>query len=208
MAFFNANYNITKLSKNAKGEITELWLNNQRVPLTSEGMKLYAWKYSSSYIYTKELFSESVNDVTTYGGSPLAKATTGDYVAAHTNNIWKIGSTFYNADMTSGSAPKGSAGTAVTVGKVYIATSEDEGLTNGKWYTYTGEGESIKYYLVSALTTDGVTLGTEVTAAAAVATLEAATFSDLKYVPYAEGEKIVYDSHDYYRYSTSDITLK
>ena len=207
MAFFDANYNITKLSKNAKGEITELWLNNQRVPLTSEGMKLYAWKYSSSYIYTKELFSESVNDVTTYGGNPLAKATTGDYVAAHTNDVWKIGSNFYTKTMTSTTAPAGTAGTAVTIAKVYIAGEEDEGLTNGKWYTYTGEGESIKYYLVSALTPEGATLGTEVTAAAAKATLAEASFSDLKYVPYAEGEKIVYSDHDYYRYSTSDITL-
>ena len=207
MAFFDANYNITKLSKNAKGEITYLELNGQSVPLNAAGMKLYAWKYSSSYIYTKELFSESVDNVTTYGGNPIAKATTGDYVAAHTNNIWKIGSTFYNADMTSGSAPKGDAGTAVNVAKVYIAGEEDEGLTAGKWYTYTGTGANIKYYLVSALTPEGVTLGTEVTAAAAKATLAAASFSDLKYVPYAEGEKIVYDSHDYYRYSDKDITL-
>lgn len=207
MAFFDANYNITKLSKNAKGEITELWLNNQRVPLTSEGMKLYAWKYSSSYIYTKELFSESVDNVTTYGGNPIAKATTGGYVAAHTNDVWKIGSTFYTDEMESTTAPAGTAGTAVNVAKVYIAGEEDEGLTEGKWYTYTGTGANIKYYLVSALTPEGVTLGTEVTAAAAVATLGAASFSDLKYVPYAEGEKIVYDSHDYYRYSTSDITL-
>ena len=207
MAFFDANYNITKLSKNAKGEITELWLNHQRVPLTSEGVKLYAWKYSSSYIYTKELFSESVNNVTTYGGNPIAKATTGDYVAAHTNDVWKIGSNFYTKTMTSTTAPAGEAGTAKKVGEVYIATSEDEGLTEGKWYTYTGTGATIKYYLVSALTPEGVTLGTEVTAAAAKATLGEATFSDLKYVPYAEGEKITYDSHDYYRYSTSDITL-
>ena len=206
MAFFDANYNITKLSKNAKGEITELWLNNQRVPLTSEGMKLYAWKYSSSYIYTKDLFSESVDNVTTYGGNPIAKATTGDYVAAHTNNVWKIGSTFYASDMTSTTAPAGTAGTAVNVAKVYIAGEEDTGLTEGKWYTYTGTGASTKYYLVSALTPEGVTLGTEVTGSGAE-TLAAASFSDLKYVPYAEGEKIVYDSHDYYRYSTSDITL-
>lgn len=206
MAFFDANYNITKLSKNAKGEITELWLNNQRVPLTSEGMKLYAWKYSSSYIYTKELFSESVDNVTTYGGSPLAKATTGDYVAAHTNNVWKISSNFYASDMTSTTAPAGTAGTAVTVAKVYIAAATSGGLTKDKWYTYTGEGESIKYYLVSALTTDGVTLGTEVTGEGAE-TLAEASFSDLKYVPYAEGEKIVYDSHNYYRDSTHDITI-
>jgi len=207
MPFFEGNYNITKLKKNVKGEITQLEINHKNVPLNASGLGLYAWKYSSSYIYSKQLFAESVDNVTTYGGSPLAKATTGDYVAAHTNNIWKIGSTFYNADMTSGSAPAGTAGTAVNVAKVYIATEGDEGLTEGKWYTYTGTGASTKYYLVSALTTDGVTLGTEVTAAAAVATLGAATFSDLKYVPYAEGEKIVYDSHDYYRDSTHDITL-
>ena len=207
MAFFEGNYNITKLKKNVKGEITYLELNGKSVPLTAEGLKLYAWKYSSSYIYTKELFRENVDNVTTYGGNPIAKATTGDYVAAHTNNVWKIGSTFYASDMTSTTAPAGDAGTAVNVAKVYIAGEEDEGLTKDKWYTYTGTGEATKYYLVSALTPEGVTLGTEVTAAAAVATLGAASFSDLKYVPYAEGEKIVYDSHDYYRDSTHDITL-
>ena len=206
MPFFEGNYNITKLKKNVKGEIIQLEINGKDVPLNASGLGLYAWKYSSSYIYSKELFVESVDNVTTYSGSPLAKATTGDYVAAHTNNIWKIGSTFYNADMTSGSAPAGTAGTAVTVAKVYIAAATSGGLTKDKWYTYTGEGESIKYYLVSALTPEGVTLGTEVTGEGAE-TLAEASFSDLKYVPYAEGEKIVYDSHNYYRDSTHDITL-
>ncbi len=206
MPFFEGNYNITKLKKNVKGEIIQLEINHKNVPLNASGLGLYAWKYSSSYIYSKELFVESVDNVTTYSGSPLAKATTGDYVAAHTNNIWKIGSTFYNADMTGGSAPAGTAGTAVTVAKVYIAAATSGGLTKDKWYTYTGEGESIKYYLVSALTPEGVTLGTEVTGEGAE-TLAEASFSDLKYVPYAEGEKIVYDSHNYYRDSTHDITL-
>ena len=204
--FFEGNYNITKLKKNVKGEIIQLEINGKDVPLNASGLGLYAWKYSSSYIYSKELFVESVDNVTTYSGSPLAKATTGDYVAAHTNNIWKIGAAFYNADMTSGSAPAGTAGTAVTVAKVYIAAATSGGLTKDKWYTYTGEGESIKYYLVSALTPEGVTLGTEVTGEGAE-TLAEASFSDLKYVPYAEGEKIVYDSHNYYRDSTHDITL-
>ena len=204
--FFEGNYNITKLKKNAKGEIIQLEINGKDVPLNASGLGLYAWKYSSSYIYSKELFVESVDNVTTYSGSPLAKATTGDYVAAHTNNIWKIGASFYNADMTSGAAPAGTAGTAVTVAKVYIAPATSGGLTKDKWYTYTGEGESIKYYLVSALTPEGVTLGTEVTGEGAE-TLAEASFSDLKYVPYAEGEKIVYDSHNYYRDSTHDITL-
>lgn len=207
MAFFDANYNITKLSKNAKGEITELWLNNQRVPLTSEGMKLYAWKYSSSYIYTKELFTENTNDVTTYGGNPIAKATTGDYVAAHTNDVWKIGSTFYTDEMESTTAPAGSAGTAVNVAKVYIATAEDTDLDEGTWYTYTGTGANIKYYEVAGLTPEGVTLGDEVTDASAKAALADVSFSDLKYVPYAEGEYILYSSNKYYRYTTSDITL-
>ena len=207
MSFWDANYNITKLKKNGKGEITYLELNGQSVPLNSAGFGLYAWKYSSSYIYTKELFRESVDNVTTYGGSPLAKATTGDYVAAHTNDVWKISTNFYTKTMTSTTAPAGEAGTAVNIAKVYIAGEEDEGLTEGKWYTYTGTGANIKYYLVSALTPEGVTLGTEVTAAAAVATLAAASYSDLKYVPYAEGEKIEYDSHNYYRDSTHDITL-
>ena len=206
MPFFEGNYNITKLKKNVKGEIIQLEINGKDVPLNASGLGLYAWKYSSSYIYSKELFVESVDNVTTYSGNPLAKATTGDYVAAHTNNIWKIGASFYNADMTSGSAPAGTAGTAVTVAKVYIAAATSGGLTKDKWYTYTGEGESIKYYLVSALTPEGVTLGTEVTGEGAE-TLAEASFSDLKYVPYAEGEKIVYDSHNYYRDSTHDITL-
>ena len=206
MPFFEGNYNITKLKKNVKGEIIQLEINHKNVPLNASGFGLYAWKYSSSYIYSKELFTESVDNVTTYSGSPLAKATTGDYIAAHTNNIWKIGASFYNADMTSGSAPAGTAGTAVTVAKVYIAPATSGGLTKDKWYTYTGEGESIKYYLVSALTPEGVTLGAEVTGEGAE-TLAEASFSDLKYVPYAEGEKIVYDSHNYYRDSTHDITL-
>ena len=207
MAFFDANYNITKLSKNAKGEITELWLNNQRVPLTSEGMKLYAWKYSSSYIYTKELFTENVNDVTTYGGNPITKATTGDYVAAHTNDVWKIGSTFYTDEMESTTAPAGTAGTAVNVAKVYIATAEDTDLDEGTWYTYTGTGANIKYYEVAGLTPEGVTLGDEVTDASAKAALADVSFSDLKYVPYAEGEYILYSSNKYYRETTKDITL-
>ena len=205
--FFDANYNITKLSKNKRGEITYLEINNKEVPVNGAGFTLYAWKYSSSYIYTKELFHENVNDVTTYGGNPITKASTGDYVAAHTNDVWKIGSTFYTDEMESTTAPAGTAGTAVNVAKVYIATAEDTDLDEGTWYTYTGTGANIKYYEVAALTTTGVTLGDEVTDVSAKAALAAASFSDLKYVPYAEGEYILYSSNKYYRYSTSDITL-
>lgn len=207
MGFWDANYNITRLEKNGKGEITYLELNGQSVPLNAAGMKLYSWKYSSSYIYTKQLFNESVNDVTTYGGNPIAKATTGDYVAAHTNDVWKIGSTFYTDEMESTTAPAGTAGTAVNVAKIYIATAEDTDLDEGTWYTYTGTGANIKYYEVAGLTPEGVTPGDEVTDASAKAALADVSFSDLKYVPYAEGEYILYSSNKYYRYSTSDITL-
>lgn len=205
MSFWGANYNITKLKKDGMGEIEHLELNGQEVPLKT--VDLYAWKYSSSYIYTKKLFKADTENVTTYGGNPIAKATTGDYVAAHINNVWKIGSTFYTDEMASTTAPAGSAGTAKTVAEVYIATAEDTDLTEGTWYTSTGTGASIKYYEVDGLVTNGVTLGDEVTDGEAKTALGAATFSDLKCVPYAEGEKIVYDSHDYYRYSDKDITL-
>lgn len=205
MSFWSANYNITKLKKNGMGEIEYLELNGQEVPIKT--VNLYAWKYSSSYIYTKELFKSDTENVTTYGGNPIAKATTGDYVAAHINYVWKIGSTFYTDEMTSTTAPAGTAGSAKTIAEVYIATSEDTDLTEGTWYTSTGTGANIKYYEVDGLVTDGVTLGDEITDGEAKAALAAASFSDLKCVPYAEGEKIVYDSHDYYRYSDKDITL-
>ena len=207
MAFFDANYNITKLSKNAKGEITYLELNGQSVPLNAAGMKLYAWKYSSSYIYTKELFTENTNDVTTYGGNPLAKATTGDYVKAHINDAWKYSSTFYTDELESTTAPDGSAGTAVTIGKAYIATSEDTDLTEGTWYTVVGTGATAKYYEVDGLSKTALVLGEEVTNADAKAAIAAATLVDVKYIPYSEDDYILYSSHKYYRYSTGDITL-
>ena len=207
MAFFDANYNITKLSKNAKGEITDLWLNNQKVPLTSEGMKLYAWKYSSSYIYTKELFIENVNDVTTYGGSPLAKATTGDYVAEHINDVWTYSTSYFTKDLESTTEPAGTAGTAVTIGKAYIATAEDTDLETGVWYTVVGTGATAKYYEVDGLSKTALVLGEEVTDTDAKAAIAAATLVDVKYKPYTEGEYILYSSHKYYRYATSDITL-
>lgn len=207
MAFFDANYNITKLSKNAKGEIIKLEINHQEVPLTSEGTKLYDWKYSSTHIYTKELFTEDTENVTTWGGNPLAKATTGDYVSAHTNDVWKYSSTFYTDELESTTAPDGSAGTAVTIGKAYIATSEDTDLTEGTWYTVVGTGATAKYYEVDGLSKTALVLGEEVTAADAKTAIAAATLVDVKYIPYSEDDYILYSSHKYYRYSTGDITL-
>lgn len=205
--FWNANYNITKLKKNGKGEIEHLELNGKEVPLNAGGFKLYAWKYSSSYIYTKQLFNESVNDVITYGGSPLAKATSGDYVKAHINDVWKYSNTFYTDELTSTTAPDGSAGTAVTIGKAYIATESDTDLTEGTWYTIVGEGASAKYYEVAGLSKTALVLGDEVTNADAKTAIAAATLVDVKYIPYSEDDYILYSSHKYYRNATNDITL-
>ena len=207
MPFFEGNYNITKLKKNVKGEIIQLEINNKNVPLNASGLGLYAWKYSSSYIYTKELFVESVNDVTTYGGNPLAKATTGDYVAEHINDVWTYSTSYFTKDLESTTEPAGTAGTAVTIGKAYIATSEDTDLTEGTWYTVVGTGATAKYYEVAGLSKTALVLGDEVTDSDAKAAIAAATLVDVKYKPYTEGEYILYSSHKYYRYATADITL-
>ena len=207
MPFFEGNYNITKLKKNVKGEIIHLEINHKEVPLNASGMKLYDWKYSSSHIYTKELFRESVDNVTTYGGNPLAKATTGDYVAAHTNDVWTYSTSYFTDELESTTEPAGTAGTAVTIGKAYIATSEDTDLTEGTWYTVVGTGASTKYYEVDGLSKTALVLGAEVTGTDAKAAIAAATLVDVKYKPYVEGEYILYSSHKYYRYSTGDITL-
>ena len=207
MPFFEGNYNITKYQKNAKGEFVYLEINGQSVPLNAAGLGLYAWKYSSSYIYTKELFRESVDNVTTYSGSPLAKATTGDYVAAHINDVWTYSTSYFTKDLESTTEPDGTAGTAVTVGKAYIATSEDTDLTEGTWYTVVGTGATAKYYEVAGLSKTALVLGDEVTNADAKAAIAAATLVDVKYKPYTEGEYILYSSHKYYRDSTHDITL-
>lgn len=205
--FFDANYTITKLSKNAKGEITHLEINHKEVPVNAGGFGLYDWKYSSSHIYTKELFTESVDNVTTYGGNPLTKATTGDYVAAHTNDVWTYSTSYFTDELESTTEPDGTAGTAVTIGKAYIATAEDTDLTEGTWYTVVGTGATAKYYEVAGLSKTALVLGDEVTGADAKTAIAAATLVDVKYKPYAEGEYILYSSHKYYRYSDGDIIL-
>ena len=50
MSFWDANYNITKLKKNGKGEITYLELNGQSVPLNAAGMNtLVGYIYDMLY---------------------------------------------------------------------------------------------------------------------------------------------------------------
>lgn len=202
--FYEANYNITKLKKD-NGDIVELELNGKAVELNT--VSLLAWKYSSSYIYTKSIPVADTENIDTWGGSPLAKASTGDYVKAHTNDVWTYSTSYFTKDLESTTEPAGTAGTAVTIGKAYIATAEDTDLTQGTWYTIVGEGASAKYYKVKGLSKTALVLGDEVTDADAKTAIAAATLVDVKYKPYAEGDYILYSSHKYYRYSTSDITI-
>ena len=202
--FYEANYNITKLKK-SNGDIVELELNGKAVELNT--VSLLAWKYSSSYIYTKDVPSADTENIDTWGGNPIAKATTGDYVAAHTNDVWTYSTSYFTDELESTTEPAGTAGTAVTIGKAYIATAEDTDLTQGTWYTIVGEGASAKYYEVAGLSKTALVLGDEVTDSDAKTAIAAATLVDVKYKPYAEGEYILYSSHKYYRDSTHDITL-
>ena len=202
--FYEANYNITKLKK-SNGDIVELELNGKAVELNT--VALLAWKYSSSYIYTKSVPLADTENIDTWGGSPLAKATTGDYVAAHTNDVWTYSTSYFTDELESTTEPAGTAGTAVTIGKAYIATAADTDLTEGTWYTVVGTGASTKYYEVAGLSKTALVLGDEVTDSDAKTAIAAATLVDVKYKPYAEDEYILYSSHKYYRYSTGDITL-
>ena len=203
--FYEGNYNITSLKKNGKGEIAYLELNGKSVNVNIA--TLFAWKYSSSYIYTKDVPSADTENIDTWGGNPISKASTGDFVKAHINDVWTYSTSYFTNELESTTEPDGTAGTAVTIGKAYIATAEDTALTEGTWYTIVGEGASAKYYKVDGLSKTALVLGDEVTDSDAKAAIAAATLVDVKYKPYSEGDYILYSSHKYYRYSDKDITI-
>ena len=203
--FFDANYTITNLSKNVKGEIEALEINGKPVDINTA--VLFAWKYSSSYIYSKIVPEADKENIDTWGGNPIAKASTGDFVKAHINDVWTYSTSYFTDELESTTEPDGTAGTAVTIGKAYIATDSDTDLTEGTWYTVEGTGASAKYYEVAGLSKTALVLGDEVTDSDAKAAIAAATLVDVKYKPYAEGDYIEYSSHKYYRQSDKDITI-
>ena len=163
---------------------------------------LYAWKYSSNYIYSRTIptAAGSVNIITT----PVLDDATGTYGTgseAQSHDIWKIGTTFYNSDLSTGTAPAGSAGTPVDLGDVVIATDT-------KWYMK----DSDSWYEVVELETDQAVLSSDaVSDATLLAELEAATAAELDYVEYTEPAVpagITYSGNIYERYTTGDYTVE
>lgn len=201
------NLAITKFNINKSGELTDLEINGKNIELGSEVVTtLYAWKNSSNYIYTKKV-PTAAGSISAIAQNPMADITV-TYVAgtpAVSHDIWKIGSTFYKSDLTTGTEPTGTAGTPVDLGDVYIATAGDTDLEEGVWYT-----KDTDWYKVTALTTSALTKGDKITDEDAITALEAATTSEVDYVPYTEAAvdaHLSYDSKNWARQSDKDYTI-
>jgi hypothetical protein len=170
---------------------------------------LYAWKNASSCIYTKQLFAEDTDNVVTISGSPLVKATTGDYKKEHNLDIWKIGDDFYNSDKTAGSEPPGTPGTEVTFENTKILIADNiSGLVDGTWYAY--DRTRHNYFYVASLSENGVVYGEMITDESLGTILfntSQSLWNYVKYIPYNQGEGIDYNSDVYYRYSSGDVEL-
>ena len=203
--FYDTNLRITKFNIAKDGELKDLEINGQNIELGGEvptDKKLYAWKYSSNYIYTQSI-PTSAGSVAIIKQSPMVDAT-GTYGTgseAQTHDIWKIGANFYNSDLSSGTAPAGSAGTPVDLGDVVIATDT-------KWYMK----DSDSWYEVVELEDDQAVLSTTaVSDETLLAELEAATPAELDYVPYTEAAVpagITVSGNIYERYTTGDYTVQ
>lgn len=199
--FYDTNLVITKFNIAKDGELKDLEINHQNIELGGEVVtKLYGWKYSSSYIYTQSI-PTSAGSVAIIKQNPMVDAT-GTYGTgseAQTHDIWKIGSTFYNSDLSTGTAPAGSAGTPVDLGDVVIASDD-------KWYM-----KDTNWYEVVELEDDQAVLSTTaVSDEDLLAELEAATASELDYVPYTEAAVpagITVSGNIYQRNVDSDYTL-
>lgn len=202
------NLYVTKAKVNKDGTFEELYINDEKVE-TSTSVELYAWKNSTDgYIYTKKI-PESAGSISIITQNPMDDATAA-YVGATpsvTNDIWKIGSTFYESDLTSGTEPSGTAGTPVDLGEVYIATAGDTALEEGVWYT-----KDTNWYKVTALTTSALVKGEQITDTDAITALEnIGGYDVVYYVPYTQAAvdaHISYSSDDYMRDSTKDYTLE
>lgn len=205
--FFDTNLVITKFNIAKDGELKDLEINGQNIELGGEVVTtLYAWKNSSNYIYTKKV-PTAAGSIAAIAQNPMADITA-TYVEATpsvSHDIWKIGSTFYKSNLATGTEPAGTAGTPVDLGDVYIATSSDTDLEEGVWYT-----KDTDWYKVTALTTSALTKGDKITDEDAITALEAATTSEVDYVPYTEAAvdaHLSYDSKNWTRQSDKDYTI-
>ncbi len=195
--FFDANYNITKLSKNAKGEITYLELNGQSVPLTAA---LLCFKHSSSYLYVKNIPTENTEGVTAYTGGAIAKVTA-DYNVKTETDAWILTGSLQKYDKDGNPiTPKGTSGSSVDCGSYVLAS-------NGKFYSE----DSDKWYQVLEFGKTQATMvisDEEVTDETLLAELEAATPKTLYYSLYILQAGFTYSNTHYERYSTGDVAIE
>lgn len=206
-------YTKTLLKKSGTVEVVKLPLANDTATYNAaEPEKTVSiWKDGVSFINADGSASTEPSGT---AGSPVD---IGDYVTDATfyykksdtaeqvtHNIWKIGSTFYNGDMTVGTEPSGTAGSSTNVGSVYQATSSDTHLTEDAFYTVETVGGTDHYYLATGFATTGVNHGEdEITDADALTELGAATFNTLVLVPYEED---VYSYFKVLNFGTTEVT--
>lgn len=194
MAFFDANLNITKV-RTSLGKIVELEINNEKVDLTAS---LLAFKYSTSYLYVKDIPNEDTNGVTVYTGGAIAKATA-NYNVEKKTDCWTFNSKKYNENGTEIDTPEGSAGTPVALGNYVLASDDKFYVKDTDWYEVLKFGKTADSMSISKDKVTDETLLTE---------LEAATAKALAYVLYTKAAGFTYSNHHYERYSTGDVTIE
>ena len=198
--FNDANYTVTKI-RTSGGDIQELELNYKPVTLNA---KLLCFKYSSSYLYTKNIPTEDKNGVTVYTGGAIAK-TTANYNVEKKTDCWTYDSKYFGSDMAQlEGAPDGTAGTPVALGNYIWAT-------NKKFYKKVTVSEADSYYEVTAFGKTAETMvisETAVSDATLLAELEDATPKALAYVLYTLNAGFTYNTHHYERYATGDVTIE
>ena len=164
------------------------------------------WKDGVNFIDNK---GKAATEPSGTAGTPVD---VGDYVTDSTDyfkkadtphevvyNIWKIGSSFYNQDLSAGTEPAGTAGTPTKVGDVYQAVSTDTHLTEDAWYVKIGTD----YFPFVSLTTSDINVGPQIEDADMLTDLAAATFVEVDAVAYTAD---VYDYFKVLNFGTSEAT--
>ena len=194
--FHDANYNITKI-RTQNGDIKELELNYKPVALTAA---LLCFKYSSSYLYVKNIPTENTNSVPAYTGGAIAKVSA-NYNVEKKTDCWTFDSKYFGADMAQlEGAPDGTAGTPVALGNYIWASNKKFYVEDSsKFYEVLGFGKTAETMVISE---------DEVTDETLLAELEDATAKALAYVLYTLNAGFTYSSHHYERYATGDVTIE
>jgi hypothetical protein len=203
MVLFGANFEITKLKKNERGEVVALAINHQDITLNTVALKCF--KYSSSYLYLNgDIPTEDTEAVKVYTGGAIDDVEA-DYNAQTKTDCWTYDSKYFSEDMAQlEGAPKGTAGTPAALGNYIWAT-------NKKFYKKVTVSEEDSYYEVTAFGKTAETMVISETAVSDVTLLtelEAATPKALAYVLYTLNAGFTYNAHHYERYATGDVTIE